>query len=219
MNLEFKGLINKDDLEKDINQLDQIIDENEYAIIIENGVGKYVVFDIEYATKNLQLSNAQTSSSRRDKSPYTLVEAMIQTLEELPEKKTTAIKLSSLVDKYYGKKVSPVIIRTRAEENANDVNEINFFIIEPNNYIGLAEGFNYTKYMRFKMIRAIEYKLNTVFGNEKAIELNHALDIAEKILSSPKFSKYTSDYTRKEFKKIIIETNKYYLDNNYLVLK
>ncbi|MFA5765888.1 MAG: hypothetical protein WC929_07100, partial [Bacilli bacterium] len=109
MKLDFKGIITKDALEKDINSLDEIIKENEYAIIVENGIGKYVVFDMDYVRNTLELKDESFKKNRQEKSPFTLVESMIQTLEELPEKKTTAIMLSSLVEKYYGKKVSPVI--------------------------------------------------------------------------------------------------------------
>ncbi|QWB95721.1 hypothetical protein KHQ89_07245 [Mycoplasmatota bacterium] len=216
MNLEFKGLIDKSNLEKDINQLDQILKDNEYAIIIEDGVGKYLVFDIEYAKKHLELKNSRTSSKVNEKSPYTLVESMILTLEEIREKKMTAITLSSLVEKYYGKKVSPVIIRTRAEENANDQGEVNYFTIEPGNMIGLSKNSSFKLYIYNKMKRAIEYELNKLFRKNDHIELNTALYRINRITSSALYQKYTKDFTNKDALKLILSFNKYKIDNNYI---
>lgn len=218
MKLEFKGLISKEDLEKNINQLNQIVIDNKYAIIIEDGVGKYVVFDLEYAKKNLELTKYQVTNTKYEKSPFTLVESMIQTLEELPEKKTTAIKLSSLVEKYYGKKVSPVIIRTRAEENANSQGEVDYFIIEPGNIIGLATNSSFNLYIYNKMKRSVEYELNKLFKNEQKVELNTALYRISRILKSTIYQKYTKDFTNKDIKKMVLDINKYSIDNNYLTI-
>ena len=119
MKLDFKGIITKEALEKDINNLDEIMNENDYAIVVENGVGRYVIFDIDYVNDKLELKEELSLIKNYRRSPYTLVEAMIKTLEQLPEKKTSAIMLSSLVLDFYGKKARPVTVRTRAEENAN----------------------------------------------------------------------------------------------------
>lgn len=219
MNLEIKGIITKEALEKDINNLDEIIKENEYAIIVENGIGKYIVFDMEYVRNRLELRDESFKKNRQEKSPFTLVESMIQTLEELPEKKTTAILLSSLVEKYYGKTVSPVIIRTRAEENANNQGEVNYFIIEPGNVIGLSENSGFDIYMSNKMRRAVEYELNKLFKNEKYVELNKAFYNINSVLNSSLYQKYTKDFTNKDIKKIILSLDKFEINNNYLFPK
>ena len=99
----------------------------------------------------------------REKSPFTLVESMIQTLEELPEKKTTAICYRLWSKNIMVKKVTPMIIRTRAEENANGQGEVDYFIIEPNNTIGLSENSSFDLYMFNKMKRSVEYELNKLF--------------------------------------------------------
>ncbi|MFA5381380.1 MAG: hypothetical protein WC296_05535 [Candidatus Izemoplasmatales bacterium] len=219
MKLDFKGIITKDALEKDINSLDEIIKENEYAIIVENGIGKYVVFDMDYVRNTLELKDESFKKNRQEKSPFTLVESMIQTLEELPEKKTTAIMLSSLVEKYYGKKVSPVIIRTRAEENANNRGEVNYFIIEPNNVLGLSENSSFDLYMYNKMKRAVEYELNKLFKNDDYVELNKAFYCINRVLSSTLYQKHSKDFTNKDIKKIILSLDKYEIENNYLFPK
>lgn len=216
MKLDFKGIITKDTLEKDVNNLDTIIKENDYAIIIENGIGKYVVFDIDYVKEKLELMDDLSKNRTREKSPFTLVESMIQTLEELPEKKTTAIKLSSLVEKYYGKKVSPMIIRTRAEENANGQGEVDYFIIEPNNIIGLSKNSSFNLYMYNKMKRSVEYELNKLFKNDDYVELNNALGYISRMLDSTYHQKYAKDISNKDIIKMIKEFNRYTIDNNYI---
>lgn len=219
MKLDFKGIIAKDELEKDITNLDEVIKKNEYAIIVENGIGKYVVFDIDYVKNNLDIKNSSSNQNKPEKSPFTLVESMIQTLEELPDKKTTAIMLSSLVSKYYGKTVSPVVIRTRAEENANNQNEVNYFDIEPGNIIGLAKGSSFEKYMLNKMKRAIEYEMNKLFQKEDQIELNTILYRVNRIIDSTLYQKYSKDFTNKDIKNMILNTGKYKIDNNYVIVK
>lgn len=219
MKLDFKGIITKEALEQDINNLDQIMNENDYAIVVENGVGKFVIFDMDYVKYRLVLKDEIESKNKLKKSPFTLVESMLQTLEEIPEKKTTAIMLSSLVEKYYGRKASPVTIRTRAEENANDVGEFNYFIIEPGNVIGLVQGSNYDIYMYNKMKRAVEYELNKLFKNEDHVELNTALFQSQRVLNNPNFKKYAKDFSNKDIKKMIISIDKYEISNNYLMIK
>ena len=118
MRLDFKGLITKEELNKDINKLGAILKEHDYAIVIDDGVGKFVVFDIDFATNMIEVNKPTKESV--NKSNLTLVESMILTLEEHPQKKATAIELSTLVATHYGRNVSPVIIRARAEENANN---------------------------------------------------------------------------------------------------
>ena len=216
MKLDFKGIITKEALEKDINNLDEIIKENEYAIIVENGIGKYVVFDMDYFRNTLELRDESFKKNRQEKSPFTLVESMIQTLEELPEKKTTAILLSSLVEKYYGKTVSPVIIRTRAEENANNRGEVNYFIIEPNNVLGLSENSSFDLYMYNKMKRAVEYELNKLFKNDDYVELNKALYNINSVLGSSLYQKYTKEFSNKDIINMIKSLNRYVIDNNYI---
>lgn len=220
MDLEFKGLIDKRELEKDINQLDQIINDNEYAIIIEDGVGKYLVFDIEYAKKNLEFTNSLTSSASHKRSPYTLVEAMLQTLEELPEKKTTAIMLSSLVEKYYGKKVSPVIVRTRAEEHANNQGEINYFIIEPGNVIGLSEVGSFDLYMHHKIKRGLDKRLSKLLEKDTKISLNAYLLESRTTLSNPAYYRYGDRYNHSQLIELISSFGKYKIINDeYIEIK
>lgn len=217
MDLEFKGLITKPELEKNISKLDNIIRENEYAIIIDDGVGKYVVFDIDFVRNNLKLINSNQSKER--KSNLTLVESMIKALEELPTKKTTAKELSFLVESYYGKRSTPVTIRTRAEENANNRGIVNYFTIEPGNTIGLADGINYDVYIHNKIKRSVEIKLDKIFEGERGITLNQALHEVGLILKSSSFYDYTKDYTNKDYKRIILSLNKYEIDDNYLYVK
>lgn len=216
MKLDFKGIITKEMLEKDISKLDEIMNENDYAIVVEDGVGKFVIFDMDYVKYRLELKDESKSRNKLKKSPFTLVESMIQTLEEIPEKKTTAIMLSSLVEKYYCRTVSPVTIRTRAEENANDVGEYNYFVIEPGNFIGLAKDSNYEIYMFNKMNRAIEFELHKMFKNETEIELNTALYKINRIVKSTTYSKYSRNLTNKDIIKIIKSMNKYGISENYI---
>jgi len=216
MKLDFKGIITKEALEKDINNLDEIMNENDYAIVVENGVGKFVIFDMDYVKYRLELKDESKSRNKLKKSPFTLVESMIQILEEIPEKKTTAIMLSSLVEKYYGRTSSPVTIRTRAEENANDVGEYNYFVIEPGNFIGLAKDSNFETYMFNKMNRAIEYELHKMFKNDSQIELNTVLYKVNLVVKSPTYQKYSRDLTNKGIKKMVSNMSKYSISNNYV---
>ncbi len=216
MKLDFKGIITKDELETDINNLDVIMNENDYAIVVDNGVGKFVIFDMDFVKNRLELKDEKKSRNKLKKSPFTLVEAMIQTLEEIPEKKTTAIMLSSLVEKYYGRTVSPVTIRTRAEENANGVGEFNYFIIEPGNVIGLSDNSNFDTYMFNKMKRAIEFELHKMFKDETQIELNTLLYRINRIVNSTTYQKYSSDLKNKDIIKMIEGMNKYGISENYV---
>ena len=173
-------------------------------------------FEIDFVREKLDFIGDLSKNRTREKSHFTLVESMIQTLEELPEKKTTAIKLSSLVEKYYGKKVTPMIIRTRAEENANGQGEVDYFIIEPNNTIGLSENSSFDLYMFNKMKRSVEYELNKLFKNNDYVELNNALGHINKMLVSTYHKKYAKDITNKDIIKMIKEFNRYTIDNNYI---
>ena len=195
MKLDFKGIITKEALQKNIANLDPIMENNDYAIVVENGVGKFVIFDMDFVKYRLELKDESKSRNKLKKSPFTLVESMIQTLEEIPEKKTTAIMLSSLVEKYYGRTSSPVTIRTRAEENANDVGEYNYFVIEPGNFIGLARDSNFELYMFSKMKRAIEHELHKMFKNNSQIELNTVLYKLNRVVKSPTYQKYSRNLT------------------------
>ncbi|HOP57394.1 MAG TPA: hypothetical protein PLH02_03780 [Bacillota bacterium] len=216
MKLDFKGIITKEALEKDLKNLDPIMENNDYAIVVEDGVGKFVIFSMDFVKYRLELIDEEKSRNRLKISPYTLVESMIQTLEELPEKKTTAIMLSSLVEKYYGKKVTPMIIRTRAEENANGQGEVDYFIIEPNNTIGLSENSSFDLYMYNKMKRSVEYELNKLFKNDDYVELNNALGHISRMLVSTYHQKYAKDITNKDIIKMIKEFNRFTIDNNYI---
>ncbi|MFA7075875.1 MAG: hypothetical protein WC152_04305 [Candidatus Izemoplasmatales bacterium] len=214
MKLDFKGIITTDTLKNDINNLEYIINENDYAIIVENGIGKYVVFDIDYVKNQIELKSELSKIKNYKKSPYTLVEAMIKTLEDVPEKKTTAIMLSSLILEYYGKKATPVIIRTRAEENANGKGEVDYFIIEPGNIIGLAQNSNYDMYMYNKFKREVELELIKLFRNTNSIELHTTISRIKVILTSLAFQKYTKAFTDKDVIDIILSLNKYRIMNN-----
>jgi len=216
MKLDFKGIITKESLQNDIANLDPIMENNDYAIVVEDGVGKFVIFSMDFVKYRLELKDESKSRNKLKKSPFTLVESMIQTLEEIPEKKTTAIMLSSLVEKYYGRTSSPVTIRTRAEENANDVGEYNYFVIEPGNFIGLAKDSNFETYMFNKMNRAIEYELHKMFKNEFQIELNTVLYKVNRIIKSPTYQKYSRSLTNKDLIRMISSMNKYIIDNNYV---
>jgi hypothetical protein len=218
MKLDFKGIITKEALEKDLKNLDPIMENNDYAIVVEDGVGKFVIFSMDFVKYRLDLIDEEKSRNRLNKSPFTLVESMIQALEELPEKKTTAIILSSLVEKYYGKKVTAIIIRTRAEENANGQGEVDYFIIEPNNTIGLSENGSFELYMFNKMKRSVEYELNKLFKNDDYVELNNALGYLNRMLVSTYHQKYAKDITNKDIIKMIKEFNKYTIDNNYIYM-
>ena len=216
MKLDFKGLITKDELEKDIKNLDKIMENNDYTIVVDEGVGKFVIFSMDYAKYKLELKDENKSRNKLKKSPFTLVESMIQTLEEIPEKKTTAIKLSSLVEKYYGRTTSPVTIRTRAEENANNQGEVDYFIVEPGNVISLAKNSSFKLYMYNKIKRAVEYELNKLFKDDNSVELNLALYHAQRVLNKPNFTKYTKNYTNNDIKKMILSIDRYAIDNNYI---
>ncbi len=218
MKLDFKGIITKEALEKDINNLDSIIKENDYAIIVENGIGKYVVFDIDFAENEILLRDEISKIRNYKKSPYTLVEAMIKTLEEIPEKKTTAIMLSSLVLDYYGKQATPVIIRTRAEENANGKGDVNYFTIEPGNIIGLAKDSSYELYMYNKFRRAIEFELIKSFKDKKMIDLTDFLNQAHLILQSVAYKKYTKKFSDEDIIKLIYSFENYKITNNRIYL-
>lgn len=216
MKLDFKGIITREALQNDIANLDPIMENNDYAIVVEEGIGKFVIFDMDYVKYRLELKDESKSRNKLKKSPFTLVESMIQTLDEIPEKKTTAIMLSSLVEKYYGRTSSPVTIRTRAEENANDVGEYNYFVIEPGNFIGLTKNSNFETYMFNKMNRAIEYELHKMFKNETQIELNTALYKINRIVKSTTYNKYSRDLTNKDIIKMIKSMNKYGINENYV---
>lgn len=216
MKLDFKGIITTDTLKADINNLEDIIKENDYAIIVENGTGKYVVFDMDYAKTQIELKSEISKIKNYKKSPYTLVEAMIKTLEDIPEKKTTAIMLSSLILEYYGKKATPVIIRTRAEENANGKGDVNYFTIEPGNIIGLEEKSSYELYMYNKFRRATEFELIKVFKNEDSIELKTFYSRIKLILQSRSFQKYTKEFTIKDIQKMIKGFGNYDIRDNYI---
>lgn len=221
MRLDFKGLVTKEIFENNTDKLDEIIATNDYAIIVDNGVGKYVVFNIDYAKEKLGLIDELTSErTYGKKSPFTLVEAMIKTLEDLSEKKTTAIMLSSLVEKYYGKRGSPVIIRTRAEENANNKGEVNYFTIEPGNVIGLSENSGFDIYMMNKMKKGIDVKLSTLFENDTRIALNTFILETRTLLSSPKYYNYGDRYNHDQLIQIMLSIGKYKItDDMYIVTK
>lgn len=219
MKLDFKGIITKEALEKDLKDLDPIMENNDYAIVVEDGVGKFVIFSMDFVKYRLELIDEEKSRNRLNISPYTLVESMIQVLEELPEKKTTAILLSSLVEKYYGKKVTPMIIRTRAEENANGQGEVDYFIIEPNNIIGLSENGSFELFMYNKMKRSVEYGLNKLFKSDNYVELNSALGYINRMLSSTYYQKYSKDISNEDIIKMINLFNRYTIDNNYIYVK
>lgn len=216
MKLDFKGIITKKDLESDLSNLDPIMENNDYAIVVDDGVGKFVIFSIDYVKYNLESKKDIKPRNKLIKSPFTLVESMIQTLEEMPEKKTTAIMLSSLVSKYYGREASPVTIRTRAEENANQQNEVDYFIIEPGNVIGLAKNSSFILYMHNKIKRAVEFEINKLFKNDDFVELNLVFYKIQGIFNKPNFQKYTRDYTNKDIRNIISELKQFRIDNNYI---
>lgn len=214
MKLDFKGIITKESLKNDINNLDTVMSENDYAVIIEDGIGKYVVFDLDFVNTKLELKDKTSKIKNYKKSPYTLVEAMIKTLEDVPERKTTARMLSSLILEFYGKKASPVIIRTRAEENANSKGTIDYFIIEPGNMIGLTEGSTYEFYMYNKFKRAVEFELIKQFKTNETLELNTTLDRIKLILKSLAFQKYDKVFTDKDVTEIILSLDKYVIISN-----
>jgi len=220
MKLDFKGIITKEALEKDISNLDSIMDNNDYAIVVEDGVGKFVIFSMDFVKYRLELIDEEKSRNRLNISPYTLVESMIQVLEELPEKKTTAIMLSSLVEKYYGKKVSPVIIRTRAEENANNQGEVNYFIIEPGNVIGLSQDSSFDLYMHHKIKRGITNRLAKLLENDTKISLNTFILESRTILSNPTYYHYGDRYNHNQLIELISNTGKYSIINDeYIEIK
>ena len=194
MKLDFKGLITKDELENNVNALDNILNNNDYAIVVDNGIGKYVVFDVDFVENHLLLKEEINKIKNYKRSPYTLVEAMIKALEDIPKKKTTAIILSNLVLEYYGKKATPVIIRTRAEENANGKGDVDYFIIEPGNVIGLAFNSTYEFYMYNKFRRTVEHELIKLFRDNSFLELTDVLNRVHLILQSLAFQKYTINF-------------------------
>lgn len=217
MKLDFKGIITKEALEKDINSLDVIMNENDYAIVVVNGVGKFVIFDMDYVKNEIVLKSDQSNIKNYKKSPYTLVESMIKTLEDIPKKKATAIMLSSLVLEYYGKKATPVIIRTRAEENSNGKGEVDYFIIEPGNIIGLKENSSYELYMYNKFRRSVEFELIKLFRNDDSIELKIVLSRIKLILQSLSFQKYTKEFSNEDIQEMIISFKDYKLEKNNLL--
>jgi len=220
MKLDFKGIITKEALEKDLKNLDPIMENNDYAIVVDDGVGKFVIFSMDFVKYRLDLIDEERSRNRLNKSPYTLVEAMIQTLEEIPEKKTTAIMLSSLVEKYYGKKVSPVIVRTRAEENANNQGEVNYFIIEPGNVIGLAEDGSFDLYMHHKIKRGINNRLTKLLESDTKISLNTFLLESRTVLSNPTYYHYGDRFLHNQLIELILSTGKYKIINDkYIQIK
>lgn len=218
MKLDFKGIITKEALEKDVNNLDSILKDNEYAIVVENGKGKYVVFNIDYVTKEIELKEKISKIKSYKKSPYTLVEAMIKTLEEIPEKKTTAILLSSLILDYYGKKATPVIIRTRAEENANGKGDYDYFTIEPGNIIGLTKDSSYDLYMHNKFKRSLDLELTKLFMKQEKVDLSSFLSKSHLILQSLSFKKIITSYTDEDIIGIIKSIEKYVITDNCVEL-
>jgi len=212
MKLEFKGLITKDALEKDINNLDDIIKENEYAIIVENGTGKYVVFEIDFVENHLLIKESQASHWINTDS-LTLVEAMIKSLEDLPSKKATAIELSSLVEIHYGRKASPVVIRTRAEENANDKGIINLFYIEPGNVIGLMKGITLEDYLSDKYRTNLIKKIERGFIDNDKLEVSTVIQYCRTILKGPMFDNFTDE----KYTNYILNIGKYRIEGNYLL--
>lgn len=208
MKLEFKGLINKKDLEKDINKLEDIIKENNYAIVIDDGIGKYVVFDIDYVKGNLELID--TIEKKEEKtSSFTLVEAMIKILEEQKNYRSTAIKLSKQVEKYYGNTTKPTIIRARAEENANNKGDYNYFIIEPGNIIGLNDNVTYDLYMKNKARKAIDNYLDKLLKNQDFIPLYKTINDLSLMLNAPTFNNRFINYSIEMVQDLIISTNNY----------
>ncbi len=218
MKLDFKGLITKADLEKDINKLDSIIKENDYAIIVDNGAGKYVVFDMDYVKDKLELKSDLKETA--DQGKFTLVEAMIKALDNLPNKKSTAKNLAILVEPYYEKKASPVVVRTRAEENANDKGLINYFVINPGNSISLTEGITFDDYMYNKMKRAVELKMQKLFYGHREINFYNAASEIANLLSSPSYYGYADNKSTGFFMDMILSIGTYEVfDNEYLRVK
>ena len=66
---------------------------------------------------------------------------MIKALEVIPDRKSTAIYLSTLVGKStMVEKPLLSLLELGPEENANQKNDVDYFYIEPNNYIGLIDN-------------------------------------------------------------------------------
>lgn len=219
MKLDIKGIITKESLESDVRNLDKIMGSNDYAIIVDKGIGKYVVFDIDFVKKNILLRDEVNKIKNYKKSPYTLVEAMIKTLEDVPEKKANARVLASLVLDYYGKKASPVTIRTRAEENANGKSETNYFIIEPGNIIGLAPDSGYNLYMYNKFKRAVNLELIKQFKNKNTLDLPKTIERIKLILDSLAFTKYNRNFIDNDIIEIITSFDRYKVTNNTIQLR
>lgn len=210
MKLEFKGLITKEEFSKDSSIVDETLSNNDYAIIVDEGIGKYVVFDIDFVTNNLNYNlnlNEITHS-------YSLVESMIQALEKIPSKKTTAIKLATLVEDYYGREASPVTIRTRAEENANGKNEIDYFLIEPNNYIGLNEGITFETYMINKIKRGLKIRLDRHFKNNDKLEVTEAFSMINTLLKSKMYYGYYNNQSTGQYFALITDNEEFELSKN-----
>ncbi|MGD9761865.1 MAG: hypothetical protein AB7U52_05510 [Candidatus Izemoplasmatales bacterium] len=212
MKLDFKGIITKDALEKDISSLDDIIKENEYAIIVENGIGKYVVFDINFVENYLTVKESQASHWTKTDS-LTLVESMIKALEDIPNKKATAIELSSLVEIHYGRKASPVVIRTRAEENANDKGAINLFYLEPGNVIGLKTGVTLEDYLSDKYRTNLIKKIERLFINHDKVDVSTVISYCRAILKGPMFENFTDE----KYINYILNIGRYRIENNLLL--
>lgn len=218
MKLEIKGLLTFDDLKNNSISLKKTIEINNYGIIIEESVGRYVIFDINYVENNLELKDSTYTMPKKEKS-LSLVEAMIKTLDDLPLKKSTALALADLVEVYYGRKTTPVIVRNRAEENANGRNEIDYFYIEPGNYIGLINGVTFDTYMIDKISRGIEYILEKLLKKYPKLKINLALSEIRIGLRSSIYYDYNINFGDNDYLIIIEKINKYEIINNDYIRK
>jgi hypothetical protein len=213
MKLDFKGLITKQELNINLEKIDEVIEENEYAIIVDKGIGKYVIFDLEFAKNNLEI--IEKPDYKNTESTLTLVESMIKTLEDLPSRKSTAKELASLVEVHYGKKASPVVVRARAEENANNKGEYNYFVIETGNIIGLEDGVSFDDYIKKRIIRKIEHRLERQFKSTHKAKFTEVFDaffvkqLESKIVA----------LTNEELIEMVKSLNKYDIDNDLIRLK
>lgn len=216
MKLDFKGIITTKELTNNSEIIDKILLENDYAIIVDDGVGKYVLFNIDFVENRLKLND----DVGEPEYSYSLVESMIKALEVIPDRKSTAIYLSTLVEVYYGREASPVTIRTRAEENANQKNDVDYFYIEPNNYIGLIDNVTFDTYMMNKIRKGIKLRFDRLFRNTLKLDLRIALKEIVTMLSGKMYHDYYLNRSTGQYIDLISSINEYeVIDYDYVQIK
>jgi hypothetical protein len=175
MKIEVKGVILPEKLKYDpIAYIFRLLRTRAYAIIADdNGDGKFVVFDIDYATEYLR--DRHEPDFRYFNEKTTLVDWMIRVLDEDPEHKLHASQFADKIsrDEYHGL-TNAVVVRARAEHP----NYTKYFEVESGNIIKLKEGLTFAKYKaekeRLNLQRDIRFMLRIIL-REGPLSIDEAL--------------------------------------------